>query len=1148
MKLRLILSCLLIFTCLSANSQITVTSSNNINCTTPTSTLSATLEGDTPTDAGITIDDQYSSLQSLGFLFTYYGTTYAHCLLGANGTICFDTTLAGTYDPWPITSALLGNTSKYSNICGPWCDIDVVYGGTITYSIDGTAPYRKYVVTYCATHMYSCTTQYTTTQMVLYETTNLIDVYVAHKTICAGWNGGYAIIGVENADGSAATVAPGRDYPSRYTCYDEGWRFTPSASGTSYSVASIPFSPVPFAASALYWFDSSTGAFLGTGSSITVSPTTTTTYKVGALGCADTSFSYVTVVSSGFVTDSISFAGSATVTGTRGPSVCMGTDGYITIAGLTPGLVDTLNYMVGGVPQTPIIATVSAAGTMQITGLGAGTYTNIVIAQGSCVTAPLTVTLNPAPLNVSVLSSSNPSYCGANDGSITLTGLYPSTSYVVNYNAGGVPAAPVTITSNYAGNLVIGGLTAYGGSTVYSNISTTGGPCPTDTVGPVTLTNPAPPVVTVDSAEVKTCVGVSTTLHAFASPAGLPYSYVWTPPTDLTSATVSAPVVTPASAGDVFYTVTVNPGPDPTCAATANVQVHTLAPFILNNRDTAICLGNYVQASVTGSAELNYVWSPVTGVSNTHIMNPRISPSVSTEYVLTATYANCPNMVDSFNIEVDTLAPTLNIVDTICLGMTDSFNVAVAGPGTGSNFYTYSWTPASEVSNPSIPDPILNPPVLGSNSFSILVAPHALGCSTTDMVNIYVLPNHISVDPTDTMICQGQIVQVVGSGDPHFSYQWIPTAGIAVSDVLNALITPDTAALYTVTASFHRCPLMTATLNLTVQPTPTVNVGNSRLMCQYDTLHLKASVYPDWYSGYTYLWSPGTNLDVTTSNTVVFSGSTSTTLYVTVTTPAGCSVEDSLSITVFPGNFASMIPDNMGFCPHESATLTPTAPAGTSYHWYPSLYLDDSLGTAPLISPITSQIYTVVATSANGCKDTVHFTSTVYPAGVVEIGADSVTLYPGDSYQLQPKTNCTSYSWFPPEGLSDASIINPLATPTSSTKYVITATTENGCKVSDSISILVDIESLIAAPNAFTPGSGNNNLFKIMKRGLVNVNYFRVYDRWGQLMFETTDINQGWDGNFKGQSQPLGVYVYEVQAVASDGTLFTKHGNVTLIK
>ena len=161
---------------------------------------------------------------------------------------------------------------------------------------------------------------------------------------------------------------------------------------------------------------------------------------------------------------------------------------------------------------------------------------------------------------------------------------------------------------------------------------------------------------------------------------------------------------------------------------------------------------------------------------------------------------------------------------------------------------------------------------------------------------------------------------------------------------------------------------------------------------------------------------------------------------------------------------------------------------------------------------------------------------------------DSVLLYPGQTYQMNPQGNCVDFSWFPPAGLSGDNISNPVASPEVTTKYYVIGTSEFGCVVVDTITVYVDPQTLLAVPNAFTPGNGPNNVFKIIKNGLATLNYFRIFNRWGNMVFETTDIDNGWDGTFSGAPQPFDVYIYEIQAVTSTGVVFTKKGNVTLIR
>ena len=653
------------------------------------------------------------------------------------------------------------------------------------------------------------------------------------------------------------------------------------------------------------------------------------------------------------------------------------------------------------------------------------------------------------------------------------------------------------------------------------------------------------PVLTMDSAEVKTCVGVPVLLHVYANPDTVPNTYLWAPPTDLSSTTIYDPTVTPTATGNITYTVTVNPSAIPGCTSTNTIIVHTVPNnFTLNNNDTIICIGADVQTSISGgSPEFTWLWTPPAGVSNVNIMDPLITPTVSATYIITASYAHCPNMVDSFHIEVDYPAPAVTYTDTICLGGTDSVNLTATTPG----YYHYQWAPPTFISNDTIPNPIITPTVEGSFSWTITIQPNAAACAIIDAVNLLVIPNSFTVTPTNVAICKGASVQIFGTPYPLFSYAWAPSEGIPTLHIINPLITPDTSTVYVVTATYPKCPDMHDTVRIDVQPNPSAYIGGNRFVCEFDTLHLNAGVTPAWYQHYIYSWSPSLHLDNDTTSTVVFSGDTSTTIVFTVTTSAGCFAIDSAYITVYPGNFASLTPSIMDFCPHDSATLSPTG--GTAYSWSPSIYLNDSNALQPVIKPITNQTYTIIATSQYGCKDTLSFTALVHPAGVINISAgDSVTLYPGETYQIDPQTNCTSFTWFPPAGLNYAYISNPIASPEISTKYVVYGTTEWGCKAKDSINIYVDPETLLALPNAFTPGSGPNNEFKIIKRGIANLNYFRIFNRWGNLVFETNNIDQGWNGEYNGTPQPMGVFVYEVEAVTSTGKIFKKHGNTTLIR
>ena len=161
---------------------------------------------------------------------------------------------------------------------------------------------------------------------------------------------------------------------------------------------------------------------------------------------------------------------------------------------------------------------------------------------------------------------------------------------------------------------------------------------------------------------------------------------------------------------------------------------------------------------------------------------------------------------------------------------------------------------------------------------------------------------------------------------------------------------------------------------------------------------------------------------------------------------------------------------------------------------------------------------------------------------------DSAVLYPGQSLEMNPQGNALYYSWFPTVGLSNPGISNPVANPSVNTLYYVTGTTEAGCTAKDSIYVLVNDESVLDMANAFSPGSEPNPIFKVSHLGTATLKSFQIFNRWGAKVFETTDINKGWDGQFNNTPQPMGVYVYRVEAISTKGKTIMKQGNVTLLR
>ncbi|OJW81678.1 MAG: hypothetical protein BGO69_14290 [Bacteroidetes bacterium 46-16] len=572
-----------------------------------------------------------------------------------------------------------------------------------------------------------------------------------------------------------------------------------------------------------------------------------------------------------------------------------------------------------------------------------------------------------------------------------------------------------------------------------------------------------------------------------------------------------------------------------------SLYLHVISP------DTPICIGNSVHILAEGDSILNYHWTPSTGLDDPNILSPTATPTTTTTYSVTAELpgSGCPSMQGNITIDVK-FPPTVDLGPdvTTCVGVPVPLN-AVTTPL--NQTYTYSWSPATYLSDAAIQNPVSTPTVQNDVTYVVTADPGAVGCARTDTITIHELPNDFALLNPDTVVCVGGLIQVRANGDPNFSYTWSPSTYVSNPFIIDPQMTPDTSITYTITATYPGCPDMIHSFNVEVQPNPVVNIPDSAQMCQWQSIIINATVDPP-YPNYTYAWTPNTGLDNYNTPDIVFTGDSSNNYILTVTTPNGCKGSDSTYITVFPGNFGGISPSiDTNICPLDSVYLHATG--GVFYSWTPNDpgVISDSLASDPLIYPYRDTRYEVLITDVHGCHDTLDVKFFVHSNAIIDI-PDSVRLYPGESYQMNPQGNVMYYHWFPPTGLSDDDISNPVSMPEVTTKYIVKGTTEWGCPATDSIKVIVDPESVLDIPNAFVPGSGPNSELKIVKRGIATLKNFRIFNRWGNVVFETSDINQGWDGKYKGEPQPFGVYVYTIEAYTNTGLKFVKQGNVTLIR
>ncbi|MGZ4053909.1 MAG: DUF7948 domain-containing protein [Bacteroidia bacterium] len=272
------------------------------------------------------------------------------------------------------------------------------------------------------------------------------------------------------------------------------------------------------------------------------------------------------------------------------------------------------------------------------------------------------------------------------------------------------------------------------------------------------------------------------------------------------------------------------------------------------------------------------------------------------------------------------------------------------------------------------------------------------------------------------------------------------------------------------------------------------------------------------------------------------------------TTVNGCK---DTAVVLFDNASAVTINPNTTICVGESAPLQATG--GISYNWSPAAGLSNSTISNPIATPGSTTTYsvTIAAVNAQGdtCTQILSTTVNVFNPGSFPLSAtaNKDSLFPGESTVIHAITDTTlTIVWSPATGVSNPNSFNPTVTPDVTTTYTVTITNASGCTTSATITIYVKSMKCnlddVFVPNTFTPnGDGQNDILYVRSNSLVEL-YFAVYNRWGQLVFETRDINKGWDGVYKEMKCDPAVFAWYLTAKCYNGGEIKKQGNTTLIR
>jgi gliding motility-associated-like protein len=807
-----------------------------------------------------------------------------------------------------------------------------------------------------------------------------------------------------------------------------------------------------------------------------------------------------------------------------------------------------------------------------------GTYT-VTIHQGDCsadASNSSVVTQNSAPSGN--ISPANTSICPGGSAVLTATG---GTSYIWFRNGNeinGETGSTITVTQG-------------GTYTATIKQGTCSGPASNSSVVTVTST----PTGGISPANTSICQGGSTVLTASGGS-----SYTWfRNGTEITNETDATLTVTQAG----NYTVTIHQGDCDGAGSNSSVVTIASAPTgEISPAAANICQGSSVELTATGGT--SYTWFR-NGNEISNETGATITVSQVGTYSVTIHQGDCSAQAGNTAVVTRAAAPSGDIEPALASICPGGSQVLTATGGTSYTWFLngneitgetggtltvsqpgiYSATihqgqcsgPASNTSIVSIaPLPVgtispgtgsiceggsLTLTATGGTSYTWFRNGDEISGQTSSTLNVTEEGTYFviirqgtcsgpalntaiitkttapsgAISPTSGSICQGGSLTLTATGGS--SYIWFRDGNV-INGQTGSTINVTQAGTYTATIKQGTCTAPASTSSVvSIASAPTGEISPaSASICEGGAVTLTAT------GGSSYLWfrdgqaivgQTGATLNVTQAGT-----------YTATIHQGECNGPASNSSVVSVGTAptGTITPANAVLCGGGSQVLTATG--GTSYVWSKDGEVIAGEQSATL-NVTESGTYSVIIMSGS-CTGPASNTSTVTIEESNGTRYPDVNTRPGAVTQLTARDIGVTYEWTPSTDLNNPTSRTPTVTTSSQREYTVRITSTGGCVITDTV--LVKVNSLIFIPTAFTPNrNGTNDVLRPMGE-LQSIESFKIYNRWGQLMFQTKEIGAGWDGKYKGANQPSDTYTWLLTGVAADGKPLKLSGKTLLIR
>jgi gliding motility-associated-like protein len=566
-----------------------------------------------------------------------------------------------------------------------------------------------------------------------------------------------------------------------------------------------------------------------------------------------------------------------------------------------------------------------------------------------------------------------------------------------------------------------------------------------------------------------------------------------------------------------------------------------------------VCTGSALNLSAESTTQgVKYHWKGpnafVSSEQNPVILKTSIA-SAGKYYVWVQLNA-CESLEDSVEVAVNTLPelPTIPATPIYCQGAKAAALSVSTAPGITALWYTQ---PTEGTGSTLAPTPSTNQ--AGTINYYVSQG-NGAGCeSNRSVVSVFVQPKPSASILTNGIKCQNDEITIsssVASVDPLSPMQWKLSNGITAtgSTIYPKFKVPGTYGIQLIATTDKGCT-DTAFQTVQIEPAPVLLASQDISLCRGYSVQLNVQ------GAATYQWTPMNNLSCSTCPNPVSSPTVTTTFVVEGKSTGGCRAYDTIVVNVIQPFKMTVSKDDSICIGSSSALLASGAP---QYQWSPTQGLNNTTVSNPVATPTVTTRYTVVGSDRFNCfTDTASVIVAVGQKPIVNLGPD-LTLPTGTQYPLHSEVQngpIRKWQWSPTTNLNCSTCPQPVAAIKKDISYAVQVTNSYGCVASDTVSIKVFCDrSQLFVPNAFTPDNdGANDILMVRGSGIVTIKSFRIFNRWGELIFERNnfppnDAKYGWDGKVRGVIGGPDVYVFTAEVLCENGTPFTYKGNISLIK